>query len=384
MKPYRAVQQALSAFAILLSPLGGVVSTNALAANFPPPKTPDLLRQLASLAPDDCSAPYDSVPTFDVDHTEELLFESIENHVVDRLNKPTLAGASEAESRARSALREVEQWSSEINKKWPSDDRFHFEVLPLHPAIVVRMDYRGHAKVALFGIFHRGEYAIDAGIKWHNVGFVDPSNRASGIDIFPLHRGPSGRARFLARVISSGCAGSIGEAYYGYEWSPELGDGEDQIIKIEGAEGLDDTASQQVGRLRISGNTIQLPYCFFSAVDTWDNPTLCAADSFDVSGDVPRFIRRVYNSPDLVVVNNAIHHAQARDYAALRGYCATEAVARKLVREVPPFLFPDDLKKVKVSPTHETVVFEEGPVHFNLIKRRGEWLLESFHIGHDR
>ena len=139
-----------------------------------------------------------------------------------------------------------------------------------------------------------------------------------------------------------------------------------------------------MGKLSTTGQTIQLPYCFFSKVDTWDNPTLCAADSFDVSGDVPRFIGRIYNSPDLVAVNSAIQHAQARDYAALRGYCTSDAVARKLVREIPPFLFADDLKTVKVSPTRETIIFEEGPVYFSLVKRRGGWLLDSFRIGDSR
>jgi hypothetical protein len=139
-----------------------------------------------------------------------------------------------------------------------------------------------------------------------------------------------------------------------------------------------------VGKLGTTGKTIQLPYCFFSAVDTWDNPTLCAADSFDLSGDDPRFIGRIYNSPDLVVVNNAIQHAQARDYLALRGYCAFDAVARKLVREMPPYLFAEALETHKANPTREKVVFNEGAVYFNLVKRQGEWRLESFRIADDR
>lgn len=313
------------------------------------------------------------------------MFRAVDAMVADRLNKPIPAQVSEAESRARSALLQVVRSSEEINKSWPSEDRFHFEVMPLHPAILVRMSYRGGARFVLFGSFYLGKYsAVDPGTKWREVGFVDPSSRASGIDLFPLHRAPNGRARFLARVWSSGCAGSIGVAYYGYEWSPEAGQLASQIIKIEGAEGLDDSASKHVGKLSTTGTIIQLPYCFFSAVDTWDNPTLCAADSFNVLGDVPRFIGRTYNSPDLVVVNNAIEHAQARDYVALRGYCASDAVARKLLGEIPPFLFADELKTVKAGPTHEKVVLEEPTVYFNLVKRQGKWLLESFRIDPDR
>ena len=384
MKSHLVIRPAPSTFAILLSLVVGALTSSAMAANAAPLNPQDLLRQMAPITPDDCSAAPPSASTFDVHRSEDLLFRTVDDLVADRLNSPTPAQASEAESRARSALLEVEHSSSEINKSWPSDDRFHFDVLSLHPAILVHMSYRDGAKLVLFGSYYLDKGAsVDPGTKWREVEFVDPSSRASGIDLFPLHRGPSGRARFLARVWSSGCAGSIGEAYYGYEWSAETGQLAEQIIKIEGAEGLGDE-SKHVGKLSTTGKTIQLPYCYFSAVDTWDNPTLCAADSFDLSGDVPRFIGRIYNSPDLVVLNNAIQHAQARDYVALRGYCASDAVARKLVREIPPFLFADELKTFRTGPTREKIVFEEATVYFNLVKRRGEWLLESFRIGDDR
>jgi len=378
MKSHGATSSALSALTALCLTIGAV-SSSAIAADAAPQSPQDLLRQMAPLASDDCSPPYSSDPTIDVDHAEELLFENVDTLVTDELNKPTPAQAADAESRARSALREVEQSSSEINKSWPTEDRFHFEIMTLHPAVLIRMFYRGHAKLVLFGSYDSGNYSSDAGTKWHAVYLdgPDPSSRASsGIELFPLHRGPTGRARFLARVWYSGCAGSIGEAYYGYEWTPEDGDLAAQIIKIEGAEGLGGD-SKEVGKLSTHGKIIQLPYCYFSAVDTWDNPTLCAADSFDMSGDAPRFINRVYNSPDLVVVNNVIQHAQARDYVAVRGYCASDAVARKLVREIPPYLFVDDLKVVKLGSTRETVIFEGGPVYFDLAKRRGEWLLQN-------
>jgi hypothetical protein len=384
MKSHRAIRPALSVFAILLSLAVGAVSLCTTAASAAPLNPRDLLRQMAPMTPDECSPPLPAAPTFDVHQSEDLLFRAVDDLVADRLNMPTLAQASDAEPRARSALLEVEHASSEINKTWPSEARFHFEVVALHPAILIRMSYRDQAKFVLFGSYYLDKYAsVDPGTKWREVSFVDPSSRASGIGLFPLHRGPNGRTRLLARVWYSGCAGSIGEAYYGYEWSAEAGQLAEQIIKIEGAEGLDNTASKHVGKLSTAGKTIQLPYCFFSAVDTWDNPTLCAADSFDLSGDVPRFIGRIYNSPDLVVLNNAIQHARARDYLALRGYCASNAVARRLVREIPPFLFADVLETVKASPTRERIVLDEGTVYFNLVKRRSVWLLESFRIGDD-
>jgi len=380
MKRHRAIQPALSALAILFSLAIGIISSSAAVAGAEPQTPQDFLRQMAALAPDNCSAVPAPPPTVDADHSEELLFESVEALLADRLNRPTLAHPSEAEARAKSALREVEQSSAEINKSWPEENRFHFEVLALHPAILVRMSYRDAEKVVLFGSFHRDEYAVDAGTKWHEVGFEDPSSRASGIDLFLLHRGPSGRGRLLARAWYSGCAGSIGEAYYGYEWSPEAGDFPEQIIKIEGAESLDSADSKSVGKLSTTGTRIQLPYCFFSTIDTWDNPTLCAADSFDLSGDAPRFTGRTYNSPDLVVLNKAIQYAQAHDYIALRGYCASDAVAKRLIRGIPPFLFPDELRKIKLGPQGEKVVLQDPSVSFNLVERRGQWLLENFRI----
>lgn len=129
--------------------------------------------------------------------------------------------------------------------------------------------------------------------------------------------------------------------------------------------------STHVGRLRTKGTTIQLPYCFFSAVDTWDNPTLCAADSFDLSGDKPLFSGRIYNSPDLVTVARAIQYAETHDYSAIRGYCASDTVARKLVREVPPYLFADTLETVKLA---------DGTARFDLIKRRGNWRVKRLKI----
>ena len=185
---------------------------------------------------------------------------------------------------------------------------------------------------------------------------------------------------FWRKVWRAGCAGSIGEAYYGYEWNPDDGQFAREIIKIEGAEGLDEGASMHVGTLRTTGKLIQLPYCFFSVVDTWDNPTLCAADSFDLSVDIPLFLGRVYNRPDLVTVAKAVQYAEAHEYVALRGYCASGTVARNLDREVPPFLFGDALDTVKVGPARETVVLADGVVQFDLIKRRSRWLVARFKI----
>lgn len=365
---------------MLASLVPGAISSDAMAPAAPAPSAQDLLRAMAAAGSDDCSAP--SAPSSEVHDKEDRLFSAAEAVAEDALNRPAAASFPQAVARARSALAEVERASARINREWPDEERFHFEVYPMQPAVLVRLSYRDHATLILFGAFYlSGDAAVDAGTKWRAVSLVDLGERPSRIDVFPLHRGPSRHVRFLATAVRSGCAGSIGVAYYGYEWRADDGQMASQIIKIEGAEGLDDTASKHVGALRTAGNTVELPYCFFSAVDTWDNPTLCAADSFDLRQDDVRFLGRVYNHPDLVVLNSAFTHAQARDYRALRAYCASDAVAGKLMRQMPPYLHADDLTVVKTGRGRERVAFADDSVHFDLVNRRGEWRLESFSLG---
>jgi hypothetical protein len=360
--------------------LGVVPSLGTAAPGDTASKVEDSLRRMASAEPDGCNASdIENSPANPVPELENQLFEAAKTLVVDRLNAEHPASGSEAKAHATSALRELEQLSVKYNKSWPDENRFHFEVLDISPAIVVRMSYRAHAVMALFGSYYLSKSAAtDPGTKWREASFVDPNEPASGLELYPLHRGPNGHARFLAKVWRSGCAGSIGEAYYGYEWNPGEGQSPVEIIKIEGAEGADDAASTHVGKLRTTGETIQLPYCFFSAVDTWDNPTLCAADSFDLAANRPAFIGRTYNRPDLVTVARAIQYAEAHDYNSVRGYCASNAVARLLVRNTPPDLFAESLEVVRLGPGHEKVVLADGGVTFELTKRQSEWLIVKF------
>jgi len=373
---------ALSALAILLTfdpapSLSKVVTATAATSNME-----ELLGGMASAAPDDCSTPAPSPSSSaDVDQLESQLFDAVKAQVANRLNAPSPALNSNAGSRATSALRDVEQWSAEHNNSWPDEDRFHFKVLELAPAVLIEMSYRGHASLVLFGSFSLNkDETTEPGTRWREVDFVDPSFRPSEIALFSLHRGPSGRPRFLAQVWNSGCAGSLGEDYYGYEWNPNDGQSSNEIIKVEGAEGLDDSASTHVGTLSTAGKIIQLPYCFFSAVDTWDNPTLCAADSYDLSGDDAVFGGRIYNSPDLVTVAKAIEYAEIHDYVAVRGYCASDRAAKLLVRRIPPYLFADTLDTIKAGPEREIVMIADGALRFDLVKRQGRWLVERLRV----
>jgi hypothetical protein len=302
------------------------------------------------------------------------------SQVADRMIAVSPASNGEALARATSSLREIEASSADIDKGWTDESRFHFQVLAVSPAILVELSYRYHAAFALFGSYDLGGAQTDRpGTRWREVDLADPDAPVSSVRLTPLHRGPGRRPRFLAEVFHAGCAGSIGHDYYGYEWAPSDGLISTEIIKIEGAQGLDDTASVQVGKLVTAGATLQLPYCFFSPVDTWDNPTLCAADSFDLSGDAVRFTGRRYNAPDLVTVVRAIQHAQTRDVVALSAYCASDVVARRLVRDVPQGLgvLAETLEVRKAGAARETVSLSET-TRFHLVRRKGRWLVEGF------
>jgi hypothetical protein len=170
MKSLPAIRLALSAFAILLSLAAGAIPSSAMAASAAPLNPEDLLRQMAPMTPDDCSPPLPSASAVDVHGSEDLLFRSVNALVADRLNGPIPAQTSEAEARARSALLKLEHSSSEINKSWPSEERFHFEVLALHPAILLRMSYRDQARLVLFGSYYLDKNAaVDPGTKWREV-----------------------------------------------------------------------------------------------------------------------------------------------------------------------------------------------------------------------
>ncbi len=118
---------------------------------------------------------------------------------------------------------------------------------------------------------------------------------------------------------------------------------------------------------------------WFSRIDTWDNPSLCAIDTYDLSGDAIRFQRRTYNRPDLLPIAKAIEYAQDRDYPALLGYCTSADVARALVREFLPNFFAEDVKVTHTGKGKERV--ELGFDHayrFDVEEQAGRWRIVAF------
>lgn len=315
-------------------------------------------------------------------HIEYWLFSRASDIVEQALNQSE-PNPQSPRDRATDALKRLERLSSEINSEWPEESRFHFEILDLPPALVVKMSIRGDDGFHIFGIPE--EDSGKPNHHWKRVGqdgeWTAREGSGVSIELFLLHRGPSGNARFLAKVIRSGCAGSLGLAYDAREWDPHSFGRVEQIIQQDGAIGLDDDVKDfpVIGKLQTENALVTLPYCWFSPIDTWDNPSLCALDTYDLSGDDVRFRSRIYNRPDLVPIAKAIEYAEHRDYPAVLSYCASPQVARRLVRNMPPNIFGgEELEVTRTSGDAERVQIGEG-VYFDVQKRAGRWLVTNFH-----
>ena len=263
------------------------------------------------------------------------------------------------------------------------EDRFRFEILKLPPVLVVKMGLRTQETFFVFG--SPDGKSGNANQAWHSVSSVegivghDVPNPDS-ISILCTAARPNAPG-FLPNLITSGCAGSTGVAYSAHEWNPEGNGDLELIIKQSGAFGLDDKVPgfAQIGELRTVGSSLTLPYCWFSPIDTWDNPSLCAVDSYDLSGDRVRFRSHAYNRPDLVPVAKALEYAERRDFPAVLGYCTFSQVARALVSKIPPFVFADDLRVTRTGTGKERVELGYGPTYrFDVENRAGRWQVVAF------
>jgi len=334
-----------------------------------------LLQEMADYSPDPCGPPYGEEKDWHSADVEMRLFDKAATFVTQELSAG-IAGAGSPRDRAAEALKRLERMSAEINSAWPGEHRFHFEILDLLPALGVKMTIRTHATVFVLGVPQE-----DSGSRnWHDLGSGGDEYNApqSFMDLRPLHRGPSGNPRLLAKIIYSGCAGSLGVEYDAWEWSPKS-PYFDQIIELKGSFGLDDKVPgfKQIGEFKTEGLLITLPYCWFSSIDTWDNPSLCAVDTFDVSGDDIRFRSRAYNRPDLLPIAKAIEYAEQRDYPAVLGYCGSADVARRMVRDIPPHAHAEALLSVNRTGQGKEQV-QVGGYRFDVEKRAGRWLVVAF------
>jgi hypothetical protein len=318
------------------------------------------------------------------------MFDRTAEEVTGALNSD-VTGLSSPKDRAASALAKLQQRSAITNAAWPDENRFHFEILDLQAMLVVKMTIRTQAAYFVFGIpknFDGKPNRLWQLIDQDSLRFDHPAPR-SLLELYSLERGPSRHPRFLANFEYFGCAGSLGVEYEISEWdqSDEYLSG---LLKQNGSFGLDQAADGHgptandpfaaVGRLNAKGARITLPYCTFTAIDTWDNPSLCAADTYDLSGDEIQFVEQRYNRPELVPVAKAIEYAERHDYPAVLAYCGSEQVARKIVRELPHGRgFDAGIEVLQLSSGRKRVrTGDSDEPGFVVEKRRDRWLVVSY------
>jgi len=350
-----------------------------------PDAVPDfwqLLQKLADYSPDPCGPSHGREEDWHSGNAETRLFDQAQQDITQELNAAG-EGPWTPRERAEEALKKLKKMSGEVNAAWPEENRFHFQILELPPVLVVKMGIRTHETFFVFGI--PAEDYRKANRLWRDIGSGDASDERGvpqlSLDIYPLHRGPSGKVRFLARFGLSGCAGPTGVEYDAREWNGESTGGLERIIKQAGSFGLDDKVPgfPQIGKFDTKGPLVTLPYCWYSSIDTWDDPSLCAVDTYDLSGDNVKFHSRVYNRPDLLPIAKAIEYAEKRDYHAVLGYCSSSEVARRLVRDITPdVFFAEDIRVIRMGKDKEHVNLGYGS--FDVEKRVGRWMVVGFNL----
>ncbi|MGA3156588.1 MAG: hypothetical protein ABSE43_03355 [Steroidobacteraceae bacterium] len=342
-----------------------------------------LLQKLAQLSPNVCGIPHGPEVALESGELDELRLRSDVGAFVSQQMNSNHGDPAATRDLLVSALSELEKMSADINASWPEENRLHFQLFEFPPAIVLKSSFRAQERFLVLGIPARVNSPQQAGSR-QEVGsdFLDLDNVSvsTSLDIYPLHRAAAGNARFLAKFIISGCAGPVGVQYDAEEWDPRSVGSLRQIIKVVGAFGLEKIPSfPPIGELKTDGPHIALPYCWFSRIDTWDNPSLCAVDTYDLSADNVRFQARAYNRPDLVPVAKAIEYALRQDYPAVLGYCASGDIARRLVRNLTPDIFSDDLRIKRLGTHRERIELDDlHGYRFEVEQRNGRWLVVAF------
>src|ERR1041384_545746 len=136
-----------------------------------------------------------------------------------------------------------------------------------------------------------------------------------------------------------------------------------------------------IGEFQPKGTLITLPYCWHTAIDTRNNPSLCAVETYDISGDQEQFAGIRFNRPDLLPIVRSIEYAQAHDYPAALAYCGSAEIAARIVRDMPPYLTGGviSLKISRLNPSRKRIELGENPTFRFEVENRGDrWLVVAF------
>ena len=344
--------------------------SGAARAQAPRPGVQPLLEKTVRWEADPCNAP---MPMSEESEVESRLLAEVRDQLLAALN----ASGSPAEApraRVTRVLREVEALSARLNAAWPEENRFHGQSMETPPLLVVQLSFQSRAHFQAFASTGKGP------TPWKEVGSetFEPLHTSprTWLTLYPLHRGPSGGARFLASFGYAGCAGSTGTFHEVRQFDPADGLGYARpVLQQQGALGLDEVkAFPTIGKLVTDGEVLTLPYCWFSDLDTWDHPSLCAVDSYLLTGDDVVFQARRYNRPDLISLARALEFAAKHELPAVRAYCDSDAVARRMVSHRPQM--GGDLHVIPHGPDAETVDTEGA--RFELRRRNGGWRVSGF------
>ena len=338
----------------------------------------DLAKKLSSLPSDDCN----SLGVDDRD--EDALFSAASEAVLQVLR----ARPSEPVAAAAEALNKLAAVSNDADTSWPKDERFGFYILNVSPALVVEMKIRTQTTFAAFingpviGPGVPGANAED--MAWHFEGLGDSEWGSHApfeqLQLYALPRGPDHFPRFLSVYHGTGCAGPGGTFDAAFEWTKKKDSW--QRIKIIDQHGTDDGGNEPSWlKFSLLGHILSIPYCWSSPhliFSAW--PSICSENTYDLSGDNVRLIRRQDSPLDWLVVSNVVDSAERHSVHEVDAYCVSPAIASKIVTLMPLSDFLVGSSK-PISTDKEVIEISDGSdVKFTLVRKQGRWLISAFEV----
>jgi hypothetical protein len=331
-----------------------------------------LLQKLVTNPPADCSGPmHDSAEAFGI---EAQLFRLVSSIVLEAINKDP---ARPAEA-ARAALARCKAVRDGETSSWESGKRLRYEVLSIQPLLVLRLAIWNQETFVVYASLNRG---LNAVTDWAIAQTLDEGGHATyeHVELFPLWRGPSGNPRFLEVKHFSTCIWGMTLDYVvnGYEWHPD----ESSITKILAKE----SASSRHGskwKLDTSGKTVAIPYCWpgllwFTSIDS----PICSLDTYDLSGDVVRFLRVENDPEDLALVARIIEYAGNHDVEALSTMCISPQIARQLTEIMPPKPIFSGYHQKSLGPDLEQLdLFDGWEMKITLKRQHGRWRVAAVKV----
>jgi hypothetical protein len=351
----------------------------------------ELAQQLAAQPPVNCCYDNYDWPTGHPEELESKLFDEARKFITDSLNN----GSSQPMTAVKEALKTLSLASDNIHKHWPEDHRFRYEIFDVSPIILAKTTLRSSAAAIAF-------YMIDSKRKttWSSEDVTQNDLKRNtmiqNVQVYPLSRGPSNQARFLIFSSITACGHGTEEEFTGYQMNPDTTYPE-QILHRKGSEeafdgDIEERESPQSkfnkkplrkfnNSFNASGKKITLPYCWFSVVDTWANPTLCMADTYDLSMDEVRFVGRKINRPDIYAVAKAIEHAQNGELESIRGYTVTSQVAKKILNSMPSHIFNEKTTVTHKGSNRELIRLQGYEIReFEMQRINGTWLISNYRL----